>query len=36
MWRLFQVMRVDEELFSQRQDRKRIRFGGLSVKLLGW
>ncbi len=34
-WMLFQVKRVDDELFSQRQDRWRIRVFGWSIKLFG-
>jgi hypothetical protein len=34
-WRLFQVIPICDELFSQRQDRERIRFCGLSIKLFG-
>ncbi len=33
--RLFQVKRVRDELFSQRNDRWRIRLFGLSIKLFG-
>lgn len=35
LWRLFQVKRVRDELFSQRQDRWRLRLFGWSVKLFG-
>lgn len=31
--RLFQVKLVRDEIYSQRQDQKRIRFCGLSVKI---
>ncbi len=32
---LFQIKRVRDELFSQREDRHRIRVLGVSIKLFG-
>ena len=34
-WCLFQIKRVEDELFSQRQDKRRIRVYGWSIKLFG-
>lgn len=34
-WMLFQIVRTESELFSQRNDKYRIRLFGWSVKLFG-
>lgn len=34
-WKLFQIQRVKDELYSQRHDPWRIRLCGLSIKLFG-
>ena len=34
-YRLFQIKLVRDELYSQRNDSRRIRFMGLSIKLFG-
>lgn len=33
--RLFQIKRASDEMWSQRNDTRRLRFLGLSVKLFG-